>query len=72
VQHTVVAVAQPKPGLERLDVNVAGLGLDGAGDDLVDQPDDRGVAGQVAQPLGVFLDRGGGALDDLLTLGTTV
>ena len=57
VQHAVVAVAHAQRVLERLDVDVRGLGLHRAGDDLVDQPDHRRLAGQVLQPLGILLQR---------------
>ena len=56
--------------LERLDVDVGGLGLDGAANDLVHQPDHRRLAGEVLQPLGILLRRrslagsGGGILGD--------
>ena len=60
VQHAVVAVADAQAILERLDVDVGRQGLDGAGDDAVHQADDRRFAGEILQPLGVFLQRFGG------------
>ena len=54
VQHAIIAVANPQPVLEWLDMDVGGLGLHGAGQKLVDQPDHRGLAGQILQPLGIF------------------
>ena len=60
VQHAVVAVADAQPVLERLDMDVGGLGLHRSGDQLVDQADHRRLAGQVLQPFGVLLQRRAG------------
>ena len=57
VQHAVIAVADPQPILERLDMDVGGMGLDGAGDQLVDEADHRRLARQVLQPLGILFGR---------------
>ena len=65
VQHAVIAVAHPQPVRERLDVDVGGMGLDRAGDQLVDQPDHRRLAGQILEPLGILLGRLGVG-DDLV------
>ena len=56
VQHAVIAVAHTQPVLERLDMDVGGLRLDRAGDDLVDQPDDRRLARQILEPLRIILE----------------
>ncbi len=64
MQHAIIAIAHPQPILERLDVNVRGMRLDGAGNQLVDQPDHRRFAGEVLEPLGILLGRLG--IDDNL------
>ena len=66
-----IAVAHAQPVLERLDVDVRGAGLDRAGDQLVDQPDDRRLARQVLQPLGIvfrWLGIGGQLVEHLLAV----
>jgi len=50
LQHAVDPVADFQSRRLRLDVDVAGPGFHGLGEDLVDQPDDRGLLGR----LGVF------------------
>ena len=57
VQHAVIAVAHAQAILEGLDMDIGGAGLDGAGDELVDEADHRRLAGEVFQPLGVLLER---------------
>ena len=56
VQPAVDAVADPQAALGRLDVDVAGAFLDGVVDDVVDQPDDRRLAGDLLDVADV-LDR---------------
>ena len=63
MQHAVITEPQPEAVFQRLDVNVRGLKLDSVRDDLVDEADDRGLAGKVAQPLSVFLHRFRGVPD---------
>ena len=55
VQHAVDAVADLELVLERLDVDVGRALLDGAVDEQVHQPDDRRLAGEVAQVVDVLL-----------------
>ena len=54
VQHAVDAVADLQLVLERLDVDVRRALLDGAVDEHVHQPDDRRLAGEVAQVVDVL------------------
>ncbi len=61
MQDAVIAVAHPHPILERLDMHVRGLGFDGAGNQLIDQADDRGFAGEVLEPRDVLFGRLGTA-----------
>src|SRR6266576_1913757 len=63
--RAVIAVADAQPILERLNMNVRRAGLDCAGDQLIDETDNRRLARQVLQPLGVLLARFGIA-DDLV------
>ena len=56
VQHAVDAVADPQARLLRLDVHVAGPRLDRLQQDLVDQPDDRGLLGHLRELGAVGLD----------------
>ncbi len=73
VQHAIIAIAHAQPVLERLDMDVGRLGLDRAGDDLVDQPDDRRFAGEILEPLGILLMRLAAAFeiaDDLVPADT--
>ena len=58
VQHAVIAVADAQAVLERLDMDVGGLGLHRPGDQQVDQPDHRRLARQVLQPIGVVFQGG--------------
>ena len=57
-QHAVDAVAHREAVLERLDMDVGGAALDGARDQQVDEPDDRRLAGEVAQPVDVLVRAG--------------
>jgi hypothetical protein len=58
VQHAVIAVAHAQAVFEGFDMDVAGVGFDGAADDLVDQADDGGLAGEIFQSLGILLQTG--------------
>ena len=57
VQHAVVPVAHPQPIGEGLEMDIRGVGLDRPRDQLVDEADDRRLARQVLQPLGIFFRR---------------
>ena len=54
LQHAVNAVADAEFVLERLEVDVRRAQFDGVGQDLVDEPDDRGVLGGVVE-VGILL-----------------
>src|SRR6202042_3010176 len=56
-QQTVDAHANHKPGLERLDMNVARAQLDRLLQEIVDGANHRRAAGKVAQALDVVLAR---------------
>ncbi len=61
VKHAVDAVAHAKIALAGLDMDVGGARLDRAADEMIHQPDDRGIAGTVADAVGIF----GGCLRDV-------
>ncbi len=54
LQHAVDAVAQAQLAIHRLDMDVRGARLDGAGDEQIDQPYDRRLAGAVPELLDVL------------------
>ena len=64
-QHAVDAIAYAQTVLERLDVDVRGSGFYRPGDQPIDDPHDRRLARQIAQPLDIVL----GAEVSLLTDG---
>ena len=64
-QHAVDAVADAQALLERLDVDVRGAGVDGARDHAADDPDDRRLARQIAQPPDVVLGAETAGVDGL-------
>ena len=70
VEHAVDPVADAQRVLERLDVDVGGLGADRVLDEQVDQPDDRRLERHVAQVVDVLVAAGAAvvlhALDDAL------
>ncbi len=55
VQHAIITVADPQPVLERLDVDIGSTRFDGAGDQLINQSDHRGLAREVPEALGIRL-----------------
>ena len=55
VEDAVDAVADAQRVLERLDVDVGGLGVDGVLDEEVDQPDDGRLERHVAQVVDVLV-----------------
>src|SRR5207248_692210 len=57
VQRAVIAVTDAQSILERLNMNVRRSGLDRAGDQLIDEADNRRFARQVFQPLGILVAR---------------
>jgi hypothetical protein len=57
VQHAVIAVADPQPVGKRFEMNIGSVRFHGARDQLIDQPDDRRLAREILEPLGIFLDR---------------
>ena len=50
-QHAVDAVAHAQPRFGGFEMDVGGAHLDRAGDQAVDQPDDRRLAGEILQPI---------------------
>ncbi len=60
VENAVIAIADAQLVFEGIDVNIRSPALDGLRDQLVDEADQRRFAGQVAETLGVILDRGRG------------
>ena len=64
MQCAVIAVAHAQPVGKRLQVDVGRMSLDGARDQLIDQPDHRRFARQIFEALGVLL--GGLALGNRL------
>ena len=56
VEHAIEAVAHAQTVFEGLDVDVARLRLDRAPDQLVDEADDRRVAGDIPETLGIVLE----------------
>ena len=71
MQHAVIAVAHPQAVGERLKVDVGGVGFDRARDHLVDEANDRRLAGEVLEAFGVLLGRLGIG-DDLVEQGVAV
>ena len=55
VQHAVVAIAEAQLVLERFDVDVRRLRLDGALDNLVHKSNDRCLAREILQSFGIVL-----------------
>ncbi len=53
-KNAVHAIPDLEAVLIRLDVNVAGSGLDGLGDDVIDQLDNRRIAGVIEEIGGIF------------------
>ena len=61
VEDAVVAVADAETVFEGLDVDVGREGLDGAGDEAVDEADDGGLGGEVFEAFSVFFEGFGGS-----------
>ena len=57
VQHAVIAIAYPEPVRKRLEMDVRGVRFDRPRDQLIDEPDDRRLAGEVLEPLRVLFRR---------------
>ena len=57
VQHAVIAIAYPQPVRKRLEMNVRGVRLDRPRDQLIDEPDDRRLTGEVLEPLRILFRR---------------